>query len=110
LSQIQTYSANTNESAHSTTTTLTCTTCYKPNHNEASCFKKQDDLCNKSNYHTKPNEVADIILASGPLELGLATTQQISNTIFIGDSGVTCHMSYSTAGISWPDCSDRQKQ
>jgi hypothetical protein len=33
------------------------------------------------------------------MELGLATTQKLSDTIFIGDSGATCHMRYSSVGM-----------
>jgi hypothetical protein len=32
------------------------------------------------------------------MEFGLATTQKLSATIFIGNSGATCHMHYSMVG------------
>jgi hypothetical protein len=40
-----------------------------------------------------------VILVAAPMELGLATTQKLLDTIFIGDSGAACHMRYSTVGM-----------
>jgi hypothetical protein len=71
--------------AYSTTARLTCTNCNKPNHTEATCFKKQGDLRNKSNNQTNPNEDADVILVAAPIDLGLAITQKLSDTNFIDD-------------------------
>jgi hypothetical protein len=33
------------------------------------------------------------------MELGLANTQKLSDTILVGDSGATCHMRYSSVGM-----------
>jgi hypothetical protein len=72
---------STNQASANTTTTAkpTCTYCNKPNHTETNCFKKQADLRNKTNNQTNPNEAADVILVASPMELGLATTQRLSD-------------------------------
>jgi hypothetical protein len=87
----QTAAANTTTAAPK----LTCTYCQRQNHTEEYCFKKKADQRNKSS----PYEGADVILVAAPKELGLATSHKISDTIFIGDSGATCHMRYSSSGM-----------
>jgi hypothetical protein len=56
--------------------------------------KKQEGLRNKTNSQANLNEAADVILVAAPTELGLATSHKLSDTIFIGDSGATCHMRF----------------
>jgi hypothetical protein len=53
---------------------------------EANCFKQQADLCNKATYQSKPNESADVLPFSAPIYSSLATTQNLSHTIFIATS------------------------
>jgi hypothetical protein len=91
--QTQTAAANTTTA----TPKLTCTYCQRQNHTEEYCFKKKADQRNKSGHN--PNEAADVILVAAPRELGLTTANKISDTIFIGDSGATCHMRYSSSGM-----------
>jgi hypothetical protein len=88
-----------NAAANTTTATskLKCNYCQLQNHTKEHCFKKQTDQRNKSNHN--PNEAADVIFVAAPQELILATSHKISDTIFIGDSGATCHMRYSSSGM-----------
>jgi hypothetical protein len=63
------------------------------------CYKQQAVLPNKNNNQTNRNEASNVILVAAPMELGLTTDQKHSDTIFIGDSGATYHMRYSSVGM-----------
>jgi hypothetical protein len=60
-------------------------------------YKKQTESRNKTCSQTNPNEAADVIQVATPMKLGVAT-HKLLDTIFIGDSGATCHMRYSSTG------------
>ncbi len=90
--------------AHAATTQserprVTCTYYNKPYHTEDKCFKNAADLRNR----TSSRDSAELILITTHSAFNVSendTSSKLDEDLFIGDSGATCHMRYSSTGMT----------